>query len=413
MDRALQSLDQPSKKSLTIGFAVQGGGNFGALEPTAMEIALDYIERNGHELGGCISTSAGTMNTVYALDGWLSAGVGKRAKAAGDNMRKLWRQVANRAAPVRAAAHMTDHAARLREHQADFFALQNHWLKATGCHPSLTQTFNMMQALMDTPLLNPNFLDETFSAACRHSGQAHPLEEMVRADINFERLNRPGTPSLLVNTVNVQTGKMAIHKRAGLTPSAVAGSGTLARLFGNMPIEDQPHWDGGFTANPPVLPLLEEVPDITDLIVFRVTPLALRAEDIPSTHLEIEMREREMMMNGTLEGELRALQMMARFNNGIPRIHVIDLSQNGWHYPVSSKFDLRCTSHDFFQKAHAHGAKVTEDWFKRNGHKIGLESSYDASPEVYDGRQQQLKNQAQPQNNTTRMPAKLALGYTK
>lgn len=413
MDRALQSLDQPSKKTLTIGLVVQGGGNWGALEPTAMEMVLDYIERNGHTLAGSISTSAGTMNCTYAFDGWLSAGVGKRARAAGANMEKLWQQVATRAAPARAAAHLTDHAVRLREHQAGFFALQKQWLKAAGCHASVAQAFNMLQAMMDTPLLNPNFLDETFSAACRHSGQTHPLEAMVLADINFERLNRPGAPILLTSTVNVHTGKMAIHKEGGVTPASVAGSTTVARLFGNMSINDQDHWDGGFVANCPVIDLFKENKSITDLIVFRVTPFALRANETPSTLLEIEMREREMMMNSAMEGELRGLQVIAQLNGGTPRIHVIDLSQNGWHYPVTSKFDLRCTSHEFFKKAHAHGAKVTEDWFKRNGHKIGLESSYDPSPEVYDGCQQQLKNQAQPQRSAIKAPATLALGYAK
>jgi len=68
-------------------------------------------------------------------------------------------------------------------------------------------------------------------------------------------------------------------------------------------------WDGGFTGNPALFPLLsEKLP--ADIVIININPL--ERDDIPTTPQDIQNRINEISFNSSLLRELRAIEFVQR-----------------------------------------------------------------------------------------------------
>ena len=82
-----------------------------------------------------------------------------------------------------------------------------------------------------------------------------------------------------------------IFRNPELSIDAVLASACLPQLHQAITIDGEPYWDGGFSANPPLVALVEGCP-ARDLLLVQINPL--RAERTPRTPREIRNRMAEI-----------------------------------------------------------------------------------------------------------------------
>ena len=80
-------------------------------------------------------------------------------------------------------------------------------------------------------------------------------------------------------------------------------------MFPAVEIDGEAYWDGGFSGNPALYPLLtsREAPDI---LVVQINPIV--REELPRTARDIMNRVNEISFNSSLVKELRAIGIVQR-----------------------------------------------------------------------------------------------------
>ena len=87
----------------------------------------------------------------------------------------------------------------------------------------------------------------------------NPLRELLEREIDFDALARPAALRCSSSATHVSTGKRARSSAASSsTPTAVMASACLPMLFQAVEIDGEPYWDGGYSANPALAPLIDQ-----------------------------------------------------------------------------------------------------------------------------------------------------------
>jgi NTE family protein len=133
----------------------------------------------------------------------------------------------------------------------------------------------------------------------------NPLRAILERVVDFEGLRAVGAPRLFVAATGVMSGRARIFTNADLSSAAVLASTCLPQLHRAVVIDGEPYWDGGFSANPPVIPLIEGC-RARDVVLVQINPLA--AERVPRTPREIRDRVAEMAFGRPLADELERLR---------------------------------------------------------------------------------------------------------
>ncbi len=76
-----------------------------------------------------------------------------------------------------------------------------------------------------------------------------------------------------------------------------------------MEIDGEPYWDGGYTGNPALYPLIYDT-EALDLLLVKINPLV--REGTPRRNVEIMDRLSEITFNASLIGEMRAIAFVSR-----------------------------------------------------------------------------------------------------
>ena len=84
-------------------------------------------------------------------------------------------------------------------------------------------------------------------------------------------------------------------------------SACLPHLFRAVEIEGEAYWDGGYAANPALLPLLRST-DVDDLLIVQINPREHGRP--PASAREIMSRASEITFNAALLAELRAIELI-------------------------------------------------------------------------------------------------------
>jgi NTE family protein len=240
-----------------VNLALQGGGAHGAFTWGVLVRLLEAELR----IDGISGASAGALNAVALASGWLSGG----SAGAAQTLDALWRDIGNLAqiSPLRASG--------LSQLAADFAA----------------QFLSPYQ-------LNPLGV--------------HPLRPVLERLIDFERLRTTEPPRLFIAATNVATGRARIFRNPELSVDAVLASACLPQLHQAIEIDGTPYWDGGFSANPPLVALVEACP-ARDVVLVQINPL--EAERTPRTPREIRNRVAEIAFGRPLAEELERLRQRA------------------------------------------------------------------------------------------------------
>ena len=322
----------------TVSLALQGGGAHGAFTWGV----LDAILEDGRlAIEAVTGASAGAMNAVVMVEGWLNGGI----DGARSQLETFWRKasIGSSLSPLQRA---------LLRQMLGYWRNQP-WMSA------VTQNLGPYQ-------VNPLNIN--------------PLRAAIDALIDFELLRASTDVKIFISATNVWTGKVTIFRRKELTADHLMASACIPTVFQAVEIDGVPYWDGGYTGNPALFPLYYET-TTDDILLVQINPLERR--QTPRTVREIENRLNEITFNGTLLRELRAVAFVQRLikdgklsakDYKDVHLHRIDGAGALDKYQASSRL---ITEWDFFKKLRDAGRQTAQGWLAENYDEIGVRATVD------------------------------------
>ena len=151
-----------------------------------------------------------------------------------------------------------------------------------------------------------------FSPAQLNPFGHNPLWYFLHDLVDPHLLCDPGAPKLFVSATDVETGKAVIFENAAIDADVLCASACLPFVFPAVQIGERSYWDGGYSGNPPLTPLLQPVAP-RHLILIRAQPHV--RSGIPSTPTEITNRLNEIACQNVLEAELATLPAGVRWHD--------------------------------------------------------------------------------------------------
>jgi len=256
----------------SIDLALQGGGSHGAFTWGVLDRLLEDPDLR---IGGLSGTSAGAMNAVVLASGYGSGG----RQGARQALSVFWEAIGRA-------------GSRSPWGQTPLDALFEPWLPNGS---PMLKFFDVMSRLISPYQLNP--------------WNINPLRNLVEKHVDFDVIRSLEEPKLFVNATNVSTGHNRIFRNADINLDAVLASACLPVLFHAVEIENEAYWDGGYVANPALLPLIAES-EPHDLILIQINPV--ERPGIPRTAHDIIDRINEISFNSSLNQELRSVALIKR-----------------------------------------------------------------------------------------------------
>jgi NTE family protein len=263
-------------KAKRINLALQGGGSHGALTWGVLDRVLEDDRLTISEISG---TSAGAMNAVVLADGYERGGR-EGARAA---LRDFWKAVSD--------------AARFSPFQ------RSTWDKAAGNYSlDLSPGYLFMEGLsrLFSPYdLNPLGVD--------------PLRTILDGQVDFANVNGCRDIAVHVTATHVRTGRARIFSRGEVTADAVMASACLPQISRAVQIDGEDYWDGGYSGNPALMPLVTSSAS-PDIVIVQINPVV--RHETPRTARDIINRVNEISFNTSLIKELRAIFLMQQMIGG-------------------------------------------------------------------------------------------------
>ncbi len=328
---AFQASRPGAKDSPRLALALQGGGAHGAFTWGV----LDALLERGVTIDAISGASAGAFNAVFLAHGWLEDGPAGAREA----LATLWRRIGAKGA---------------------FSPLQ------PSLMDQLTGGWNMDR---NAKLLGFDLFTRILSPYQFNPLDMNPLRDLLVEHIDFDRLSRSRRIRLFLAATDVESGHLKLFTNKEITADAVLASATLPWLHHAVKIGDRHYWDGGFTANPPILPLLE-VGKARDILLVRLDSGG--SDNPPLTARAIHARLNQIMFTAPLNHDLvqfADLQRMARGGSlGGPlgrrlietRLHTINGGEDLQAFGQSSKLNAH---RGFLRELHGLGRTRADAWF--------------------------------------------------
>lgn len=255
------------REPLLVDLALQGGGSHGAFTWGVLDRLL---EEEWIAVEAASGTSAGAMNAAVMAHGHLQGG----AAGAKHALETFWRRVSEAAA-----------LSPLKRGPLD--VILGRW--------TLDNSPAYLAMDIATRIFSPYDLD---------FGMPNPLAAILSETVDFEALKHAEI-KLFITATNVHTGRPRVFRNADLSTDALLASACLPLMFQAVEIEGQAYWDGGYSGNPTMTPLIDEcVSD--DTIIVGINPV--ERPGVPKSARDILNRLNEVAFNAVL---LKELQMMA------------------------------------------------------------------------------------------------------
>jgi NTE family protein len=134
----------------------------------------------------------------------------------------------------------------------------------------------------------------------------NPLRAILAETIDFGRLARAPI-KLFITATNVRTGRGHVFRNDAVTPDVLLASACLPTMFQAIEIDGEPYWDGGYSGNPTITPLVRECKS-QDTILVQINPV--ERKERPRAASDILNRLNEVSFNAVLLKELRMIALL-------------------------------------------------------------------------------------------------------
>ncbi len=325
----------------TINLALQGGGALGAFTWGVLDRLLEEPWLRFEAVSG---SSAGAMNALALAHGLAEAG----ADGAKRKLEELWTAVGSASYPVQAS---------LAAPPAGLIATPSKFLLG------LTRFFSPYQ-------LNPFDIN--------------PLRSIIVRLFDFEQIRRASPLRLFVGATQVKTGALRIFGERDLTAEHLLASACLPALHQAVLVDGEAYWDGGYSGNPPVYPLVHECA-ARDLVIVLLLPR--QRPGTPTIADGIRSRLTEIHFNTTFLTEMRNLALGRRAASRFSllrgrleqrllglNLHMIETDEKVSELGVEKTLN---TSLPFLLRLKEDGRARAETWLAQHRAALGRRSTMD------------------------------------
>lgn len=340
----------------TINLALQGGGSHGAFTWGVLDTLLAdpriVIE-------GISGASAGAFNAVALASGHargLATGTDPR-QAARDALTRIWGEVV----AIGRAGTVPQNLVNLI------------W----GGLPKEFAPTNLLASAMRN----------WFSPYQSNPLDINPLRDLLVREIDFNAIGALHTPRVFVSATHVKTGKAALFSGSQLSAQAVMASACLPMLFHAVDIDGEPYWDGGYSANPAVMPLVDHCSS-ADIVLVQINPV--RRDHTPQTPGDILDRVNELTFNASLMTQMREIDFINRLlAEGLLQgnrcrsvlLHRIDGGAAMHDYPAASRGSADA---GLIRTLFELGQRSGQQWLQRHFDDLGQRSTIDIRRDYLD-----------------------------
>lgn len=336
--KLLTGFRKPARKRINL--ALQGGGAHGAYTWGV----LDYLLEDGRiEIGGISGTSAGAVNAVMLADG-LARGGPEEARA---RLAEFWRAAS-------LGGNLPGAQRAVVDRLLSFLPLDG---------TPVQYFFDTVSRFLSPYDVNPLNIN--------------PLKDLIGRFVDFDAVRNCKNLNIFISATNVHTGRLRVFERHEISADVVMASAALPLVFRAVEIDGQSYWDGGFTGNPPLLPLVETNP-ADDVLLVQIAPLLRK--DTPTSARDIMQRVSEITFNSSVDAELRAIEFFGRHadetrgkranGNGGGRINVHRIMLEGTGKRLTAGSRLK-TDFDFFSLLHRAGRRAARRFLDDHFDDIG------------------------------------------
>lgn len=329
------------REPVLVDFALQGGGSHGAFTWGVLDRLL---EETWLDIEGVSGTSAGAMNAAVLADGYAAGG----RQGAQQALESYWRHVSE--------------AARFSPFKRS----------------PIDKMFGRWSLDSAPGFLFMDIMTRMFSPYQYNPMGGNALAPILAKEINFERL-RSSPIKVFITATNVRTGRPRVFRNADITPEVLMASACLPTLFQAVEIDNEAYWDGGYSGNPTLAPLVSELTS-DDTILVPINPL--ERPGTPKTPSEILNRLNEVSFNSVAVKELYMMAMLQRHVSELSgdteacnwarmRVHIVRnpiMAELGFSSKLNAEWD-------FLTMLKEEGRKAAQVFLDDHGHDIGKAST--------------------------------------
>jgi NTE family protein len=353
------------RNSLITNLALQGGGSHGAFTWGVLDALL---EDGRIAIEGISGTSAGAMNAVALAHGFAqSQGKSKLSTndAARASLADFWNGIVNMGALGEAQ-------------RAPFDMLMG---SLGGDASPVGQMMATMTNMWSTAMT------QSMSPYQNNPLDINPLKEFLEKQIDFKAIAALKDLKLFVVATGVSTGKAEVFSDKRVTAQSVMASACLPTLFKAVEIDGEHYWDGGYSGNPAIHPLIYNCTS-RDIMLVQINPI--KRDKLPTTAAEIMDRMNEITFNAGLLAEMRAIDFVKRLmaqgklddkQYKDVLMHRIDGGEILEHYSAASKVS---TNSQMIHALRDLGRECTHKWLKQNIDQLGKESTLNIARDYLD-----------------------------
>jgi len=330
--------------SRKITLALQGGGAHGAFTWGVLDRLLDDVTL---DIQGISGASAGAMNAGVLVSG-LAAG----REQAKEGLSRFWRGISDTGSVA------------FNPYQSTPFHDFNKTWNMDWSPASIW--LDVMAQFVSPYQLNP--LDH------------NPLRDVLEQHLDFDALHQKDAVKVFISATNVLTNHAKIFGNADLSVDAFLASACLPQLHRAVEIDDAFYWDGGFTGNPVLKPLVKAC-EADDILIIQLNPT--ERTELPVTSRDIMDRLNEVTMNASLMREIGSIATLTKLiEDGVLkspkhrpiRFHCIADPEVMAPLGVRSKNNTAWTFLTYLKDA---GYEAADAWLKQNRRHIGKKSTLD------------------------------------
>jgi len=204
------------------------------------------------------------------------------------------------------------------------------------------------------------------------------FEETLEKTVDFDKLKnkKDGIP-VFVAATDINDHKARIFDRSDLSATAVKASCALPVIIGEVEIDGKMYWDGGYTSNPPLRPLMEC--EDQDILIVQTMPMVERDDDAAVDSVTGQIME--FSNNASLRHELEAIdkdnERVRKDPDAAEKLGMKEIHTHTIHMGKSMKAEhMMCFDRDHLEELYDSGYKAAEKWLADNFDDLGKKSTF-------------------------------------